>query len=35
MNLNDVIHALGLKRHPEGGFYYETHRIPSPDGQRS
>ncbi|MDP3740608.1 MAG: cupin domain-containing protein [Hyphomonadaceae bacterium] len=35
MNLDDVIHALGLKRHPEGGFYAETHRIPAPDGQRS
>lgn len=35
MNLDDVIHALGMKPHPEGGFYVETYRIPSPDGQRS
>lgn len=35
MNLNNVIHALGLKRHPEGGFYAETHRITAPEGQRS
>jgi predicted cupin superfamily sugar epimerase len=35
MSLDDVIHALGMKRHPEGGFYVETYRIPSPDGQRS
>lgn len=35
MSLDDVIHALAMKRHPEGGFYVETHRIPSPDGQRS
>jgi predicted cupin superfamily sugar epimerase len=35
MNLDDVIHALGMKRHPEGGFYVETHRIPAADSQRS
>lgn len=35
MSLDDVIHALGLKRHPEGGFYAETHRIAAPNGQRS
>lgn len=27
MTLDYVIHALGLKRRPEGGFYAETHRI--------
>lgn len=35
MGLADVIEALGMKRHPEGGFYVETCRIPSPHGQRS
>lgn len=30
-----VIAALGLKPHPEGGWYAETHRIPAPDGERS
>lgn len=35
MNLDDVIRALGMKRHPEGGFYVETYRIPSPENQRS
>jgi predicted cupin superfamily sugar epimerase len=35
MNLDDVIHALGMKRHPEGGFYVETYRIPSAEGDRS
>ncbi len=35
MSLDDIIHALGLKRHPEGGWYSETHRIPAPPGQRS
>jgi predicted cupin superfamily sugar epimerase len=35
MTADDVIGKLGLKPHPEGGYYAETHRIPSPDGQRS
>ncbi len=35
MSLDDVIRALAMRRHPEGGFYVETHRIPSPAGERS
>jgi predicted cupin superfamily sugar epimerase len=35
MTADDVIRTLGLKPHPEGGHYAETHRIPSPDGHRS
>ena len=30
-----VVEALGLQRHPEGGWYRETHRSPAPDGQRA
>jgi len=29
-----IIEALGLKPHPEGGFYAETWRDPAPEGQR-
>jgi len=29
-----IIRALGLKPHPEGGFYAETWRDPAPEGQR-
>ncbi len=29
-----VIHALGLKPHPEGGHYRETWRDPAPPGER-
>ena len=29
-----VIHALGLKPHPEGGHYAETWRAPAPQGAR-
>jgi predicted cupin superfamily sugar epimerase len=32
MKLEDVIERLGLKPHPEGGYYAETHRIPDPHG---
>ena len=35
MTADEVIRALGLKPHPEGGHYAETHRIPSGDGERS
>lgn len=35
MTADEVIRALGLKPHPEGGYYAETHRISSPDGGRS
>ncbi len=35
MTADDVIRKLGLKPHPEGGYYAETHRIPSSDGKRS
>jgi uncharacterized protein len=35
MTADEVIRTLGLKAHPEGGYYSETHRIPSPDGERS
>ena len=30
-----VIQALGLARHPEGGWYRETWRAEAPDGTRS
>ena len=29
-----IIRALGLKPHPEGGFYAETWRDPAPEGER-
>lgn len=29
-----IIRALGLKPHPEGGWYAETHRTLAPDGAR-
>ncbi|QUD89218.1 cupin domain-containing protein [Phenylobacterium montanum] len=29
-----LIAALGLQPHPEGGWYAETFRAPSPDGRR-
>ncbi len=32
---DSIIAALNLKPHPEGGWYGETHRIASPEGQRS
>jgi predicted cupin superfamily sugar epimerase len=35
MTLDDVISALGLAPHPEGGHYAEMFRIPSPAGMRS
>ncbi|MEQ1608875.1 MAG: cupin domain-containing protein [Hyphomonadaceae bacterium] len=35
MTLEDIIRILGLKPHPEGGWYAEMHRIPSPEVQRS
>jgi predicted cupin superfamily sugar epimerase len=31
---NDVIAALGLVPHPEGGWYAETWRAPAPEGGR-
>lgn len=31
----DIIEALGLQPHPEGGWYRETHRAPAEPGQRS
>ena len=30
-----LISELGMRPHPEGGWYAETHRIPSPAGERS
>ncbi len=33
--LDDVIRLLGLKPHPEGGWYVETHRVAAPADQRS
>lgn len=33
-DVNAVIAALGLQRHPEGGWYAETWRAPAPDGVR-
>jgi predicted cupin superfamily sugar epimerase len=35
MTLDDVVRTLGLKPHPEGGWYAETHRVPAGDGRRS
>lgn len=35
MILDDVIRILGLRPHPEGGWYAETHRIAAPGGKRS
>lgn len=35
MHADEVIALLGLTPHPEGGFYRETFRDPSPAGQRS
>jgi predicted cupin superfamily sugar epimerase len=34
-DIDTIIEALGMKPHPEGGWYAETHRIPSPVGERS
>ena len=33
-DVDAVIAALGLQRHPEGGWYAETWRAPAPDGVR-
>jgi predicted cupin superfamily sugar epimerase len=30
----DVVTALGMRAHPEGGWYAETWRAPAPDGER-
>ncbi len=35
MDANEIIATLGLRRHPEGGWYTETWREPAPDGERS
>ena len=35
LTLEAVILTLGLKPHPEGGFYREMHRVEATDGQRS
>ena len=35
LTLEAVILTLGLKPHPEGGFYREMHRVDAPEGQRS
>lgn len=35
MTLDDVIGTLGLKPHPEGGWYAQTHRVEAASGQRS
>lgn len=35
MNGPDLIRALGLRPHPEGGHYAETLRVPAPDGGRA
>lgn len=34
MTAEDVVARLGLKPHPEGGFYRETYREAAPDGGR-
>lgn len=33
-DMGDVIEALAMRPHPEGGWYVETWRAPSPDGAR-
>jgi uncharacterized protein len=35
LSLEAVILTLGLKPHPEGGFYREMLRVDAPEGQRS
>lgn len=35
MDGRDLIRALGLRPHPEGGHYAETLRVPSPGGGRA
>lgn len=32
---DELIRALELQPHPEGGYYQETYRAPAEDGQRS
>ena len=32
MDADEVVAALGLASHPEGGWYAETHRDPAPPG---
>lgn len=34
MTAADVIEKLGLRQHPEGGWYTETWRAPAADGER-
>lgn len=34
MDAADVIERLGMRPHPEGGWYAETWREPAPDGER-
>jgi len=34
MDAHDVIEALGMRAHPEGGWYVETWRAPAADGGR-
>jgi uncharacterized protein len=31
----EIIERLGLRSHPEGGWYVETWRAPAPDGERA
>jgi predicted cupin superfamily sugar epimerase len=31
----EIIERLGLRLHPEGGWYVETWRAPAPDGERA
>lgn len=35
MTAEEVVALLGMQPHPEGGFYRETFRAPSPDGGRA
>ena len=35
MTLEEVIAKLGLKPHPEGGWYVQTHRVEPEPGKRS
>ncbi len=35
MTPEDLIARLGLRPHPEGGHYVETHRAPASDGKRA
>jgi predicted cupin superfamily sugar epimerase len=35
LGAQEIVRLLGMQRHPEGGWYVETHRTPSEDGERA